>query len=168
MSGHLVVGEPRSQELYSGVGVRRVWPLSEIAASGRLTKIDEARVREWDRRIVEKPEWTLPLDLACEYRSVCQHYGVSVNQWYCQLDEVGGAFGRWIGYDVVSLSFDFSLIHDDLVDDMWGFSKRLNHCGLFDTYGDAAAFVERHESERNGSSALESAAGLVIAGFWLG
>jgi hypothetical protein len=135
----------------------KAWPLESIQdpEAVALTR----RTAEWFPRFDREGRftpWATPsADFATEYVATCRKLKIQVRLLSCRSERTDPQADflipgeQILGWDVVSASFDYSLVADELAEDDQDFaqySRRLNASGLFETreeLNDFLAFRER-------------------------
>jgi hypothetical protein len=151
-NGYVITSEsPVKDVRYDGPASRLAWPLigSENAASAAVVKKTKVQFYRWiqhaDTGRVVSPLWALPdLPTSREYARCCESLGMRVRAFQCWsrerepfCDEASSEPIRPIGWDLVTRSFDGSIILDDRDAPLAGaLTERLNPRGLFKS-GDA-------------------------------
>ena len=106
-------------------------------------------------------------DFATEYVSVCRRLKIDVRLLSCRSErddpQAEGIIPgeRILGWDMVSASFDYSVVEDELVEDDPDFgqhAKRLNANGLFETREELDEFLATRERFVDAGHDLESLA----------
>lgn len=155
-NGYLVQAfEPRT-DAYRGAAAGGVWPLDE-----RLEPIARdltARTREWFPsfdRSGRMALWVSPSPVfAQEYARACTGLGIPVRILLCHSDrqepqaETPLLSCSQLGWEIVSASFDYSLIEDEIIEEdpqLGPFVRRLNQARLFDSREALQEFLRARE-----------------------
>jgi hypothetical protein len=167
LNGYLVrsTSEPSSRR--KAVAAGKAWPLEVIEdpEAVALTR----RTSEWflrfdrDRRFAL---WVTPSGhFAMEYIAVCRRLGIQARLLSCRSERTDPEADfvipgeRILGWDMVSASFDYSVVADELAEDDPDFaqySARLNASGLFETRDELNDFLAARERLVQAGHNLES------------
>jgi hypothetical protein len=168
LNGYLVqsiLGRPFRYKGAAG----KCWPLEGVSDPDAVTLT--RRTTEWfprfDRRGRFAPWVTPSPDFATEYVSVCRRLKIDVRLLSCCSErddpQAEGIIPgeRILGWDMVSASFDYSVVEDELVEDDPDFgqhAQRLNANGLFETREELDKFLATRERFVDAGHDLESLA----------